>query len=94
MSADKYPSIFSRQMEAVVYLKLCPMSSFRSSILNLGLDSRFSTPSATRLNGKEQFYINRLVSRHGRVISRLISCFFPSRPFLVNVLLGVPYVPP
>ena len=48
------------------------MSSFRSSISNLELDSRFSPPSATRLYGKGQF-INRLISRHGRVISRLIS---------------------
>ena len=79
------------------------MSSSRSSILNLELDSQFSPPSATRLYGKGQFinptykstyksawtsykstykaiFISqlitrlwRVISRHRRVISRLIS---------------------
>ena len=63
------------------------MSSFRSSILNLGLDSRFSSPSATRLYGKGQL-INRLISRHGRIISRLVSCFFPSQTFFDECPIG------
>ena len=38
--------------------------------MNIELDSQVSPPSAIRLHGKGQF-TNQLISRHGRVISRL-----------------------
>ena len=35
MSADKYPSIFSRQMEAIVYIFLKPMETIVFSVTHI-----------------------------------------------------------
>ena len=57
MSADEYPSIFSSQMKAIVYISMCSAAFFTSGYSS-ALCMNYSFFNATSFNGSLYIYMH------------------------------------